>query len=140
MSGMMSAMVGGGGVDVNLTARSVSDNSAGVSTSVSMFLNNTGVLQFTRTVGADVLPAQEWTRVPITAAQAAMFEAVVSVTSGTLSSGTAGTFNLGTTRNWGVAAGSGATKTATISVTIQYAGGGAIQAGPVSITMSANSV
>lgn len=138
MAGMMLAVAGGGGLKISLTARSISDASVSAS-GASYLLNSDGTADFQRTVGTDGTYAGEWAPYVIPAAIAAQYEAVVSLVSGTLSVGAAGTFNLGTSRQWGITAGAGATKSCTISVTIQRAGGGAVEAGPVNIALSCGS-
>lgn len=138
MAGMMLAVAGGGGLNISLTARTISDPSVNASGS-QYILNNDGTADFQRTVGTDGTYAGEWAPYVIPSAIAALYEVVVSLVSGTLSVGAAGTFNLGTTRTFGVSAGAGATKSCTISVTIQRAGGGAVEAGPVNIALSCGS-
>lgn len=138
MPGIMMMQAGSGALNVSLTARSISDASVSAS-GASYFLNSDGTADFQRTVGTDGTYAGEWAPYVIPAAVAAQYEAVVSLVSGTLSVGAAGTFNLGTSRQWGITAGAGATKSCTISVTIRYAGGGAVVAGPVNIALSCGS-
>lgn len=139
MSGiMMAAAAAVQSVQIALTNHNISDVSAGGSVSAQLLLNNDGTADFQRTVGADGTYAGEWVvGAPISSAVAALYEVVVTLTSGTFSVGAAGTFNLGTSRLWSVSAGSGANKTATATFSIRRVADAAVMA-TATITLTAD--
>lgn len=134
------SLFGGGGAQIALNNHSISDVSAGGACGASFLLNNDGTADFLRTVGTDGTYAGEWVASgPISPAVAALYEVAVAVTvtAGSLGGSGGGTFNLGTNRTWTVSAGAGGNSSATLNMTIRYAGGGATLA-TATITLSAD--
>ena len=139
MSGiMMAAAASVRQTQIALTNHTVSDLSAGGAAGAQFLLNNDGTADFQRTVGSDGTYSGEWiVGAPVSSAIAGLYEVVVTLTSGTFSTGAAGTFNLGTSRLWGVSVGAGANKTATATFSIRRVADAAVMA-TATITLTAD--
>jgi hypothetical protein len=139
MSGiMMAAAASVRQTQIALTNHTVSDLSAGGSAGAQLLLNNDGTADFQRTVGSDGTYSGEWiVGAPVSSAIAGLYEVVVTLTSGTFSTGAAGTFNLGTSRLWAVSAGAGANKTATATFSIRRVADAAVMA-TATVTLTAD--
>ena len=131
MSGiMMAAAASVQQTQIALTNHTVSDLSAGGAAGAQFLLNNDGTADFQRTVGSDGTYSGEWIAgAPVSSAIAGLYEVVVTLTSGT--------FNLGTTRLWGVSVGAGANKTATATFSIRRVADAAVMA-TATITLTAD--
>jgi hypothetical protein len=125
MSGILNLVVAGG-VRVELTNQSVISGGAGAQTAT-YTLSNAGQASRATTGGGTVNIASQWVRP--TSAAGAVYECRATVTSGALSTGTAGTWlALNTTRAWTVSIAVIGTAAATITVEIRVAASGLVLA------------
>jgi len=86
----------------NLSNHSLSDINAGDSDAKAyVIFGNDGQLLRHTDFSGDSFYTDEWLTGVVTSAEAALYEVVVAVTAGSLDYGTAGTFNLGSARQFG---------------------------------------
>jgi hypothetical protein len=137
MSGIMCAVAGGGGGSVILTDLTVSASAASPSNaSAAISLGTDG--QMSRTINASSvdIPGQWWNVAP-QAGVGSLYEARFTETSGTVSSGTTGSYlAISTIRSWSVTRSTLGTKTCTGTLEIRRIGTATVLAA-ATITMSA---
>lgn len=116
---------------IAITNQTIADaNVGGASSTYS--LTAAGLVQSITTIGGTTT-LESWA---LGSFSASSYEAVVTLVSGTLTSGTVGTaVNLSTGPQWNVTQGGVGTKTCSFTIVIRYAGGGAnITSASVSLT------
>jgi hypothetical protein len=122
---------GYGAAKPNLTNHSLTDFNAGTGiASAWVSFNNDGTLSaHTNNGGTNYHSNEWWTGGPLTSSEAALYELVVVVTSGALQYGSAGTFNLGVSRQIGCnVAANGGEKTAVCTTSIRRVSDGVVMA------------
>lgn len=135
LQGAISTMMASSGT-VTVQPQTVSDNVPGASASSTYNLVNDGTATYSTLGGGSGSFPGEWVS-PANSGNAALYEARATLTSGTFTSGTAGSWlALSSTRSWNVTQGSAGTKTAVFTLEIRRVSDSVVVAS-VSITLTA---